>query len=308
MALEISTDPQKGGQQSPVPRSALEEEGRSLLLLQQTKASSHAQQWCAAWRKAALAPGKWPNRCFQQGWEERLDTSLQISPVLLTWPRPHGCSVAFLPSEILPLPVSGLGALLRHLAGRWQREGERGAHLGPQPVSSWSENPPAVRPSGDGNPLSAVEALQLPAVTSPFPAAARPPGSRAGPAASGLRARLPRAARRAARSGWGAAAPEAPGRARPATARRTPPPPPQSRPGTGRRGELPLLPSLPPSALAEPCAGLWTAGEGALPCALPLPSPAPSASSSGHWDWWINHDVAAVNAFMWSGLCRRLEA
>lgn len=201
-----------------------------------------------------------------------LDTLVQTSLVLLLGSRPHGCPGCMCCPAGPSVPAAR--ALLRRQGSRraaGSQETRRGCS------SRGAEDAPAERWL---QPARSV-ARSFPN----FPRLPRPspPGSRRGPAGREQ----------------GCSPVPCPGRGDPASLRRA---------GTGTRGKPGAdAASVPPSAPAEPWARgeLREKGPSRAPCLSPAPAP---ASSPGHWDWWINHDVAAVNAFMWSGLCQRLAA
>lgn len=250
-----------------------------------------------------------------------VDTFVQTSPVLLTRPRPHNRdSAAFCHQGFLHCPAQRLRAWQRAVrgSGPFSTAKAPGGPLGSQRRSEGctSRPRPVSRPAGEPRGCPAERWLK-PAPRRGAFAAPRGYFSLTRPLRARLPAEVPLPAgwRRACRARWALTVPRAGGAG------------PRARGAGGARGDRPLTcpeEFPPPSDLAGHGRALGTASpplpprrrrgrtpvEGTLPCALPLPSPRspPLAFSSGHWDWWINHDVAAVNAFMWSGLCHRLQA
>lgn len=175
-----------------------------MLLLQQSTASLQGHQQRVARRNLAPATAPWPNSCFYPGWGRGgyfcANQPCPANVTTATW-----MLSGLLPSGILALPratptclaagSSGLWALLRGQGtwrAAWQPAEKRGVHLPTAARFPPSWGTPRVPSGALTETRSAARSLcSSPQLLQPHAAAARAPPGR-GPAASGLKARVPR--------------------------------------------------------------------------------------------------------------------
>lgn len=289
----------------------------SALLLLQTKASSHGHQQCLEWRNPAelakwLASGR---TVVYRGWGvvgylcagDPCAANVIRAIQMLSGPAAvrNSCTARLIPSV---LGSRQLGALL-YSQDTWQRADKRAVH---RPTAAsfllYGGFPPVKETRNAARSLCNLRLLH------PSPAAATLAPGR-DPAAGGLRQRVPRTLNPngsvrgrswPGNQGCGRLG----GQIARSPAQTTSIPSGGARAGAASRA---LGSASPPLAFLL-ASGLLRRGVNSRRRdvserpACPQPLLPSCASSSGHWDWWINHDVAAVNAFMWSGLCHRLEA